>query len=122
MTTIQFSKAQFAQFEAIEEQRALEDGLRRFETDLVGEDPELHGQVEAYRQTHEWSMWLRIVTLTSIGLYQRSLLAICLQSGMDVTTDPTFAYIVDHPALSGNTKARHIILMVMAFHRMSEGL
>lgn len=117
---MKFSTAQFAQFEALEQRRALENGLRLFEADLANEDTKLQNQVATYRKADDWAMWHRIVTLTDLGLYQRGLLAICLQSGIDVTTDPGFAYIITHPALSGNTKARHVILMAMAFHRAAE--
>jgi len=117
---MQFSKDQFSEFKSLEQKRALETGLRIFEDDLIGGDPALHEHVKVYREAGDWAMWHRIVTLTNHGLYQRGLLAICLQSGIDVTTDPNFAYIVRQPALSGNTKARHIILMATAFQRRVE--
>ncbi|WP_227271506.1 hypothetical protein [Roseobacter weihaiensis] len=117
---MRFSRSQFAAFEELEENRSLETGLRAFEVDLANEDPTLRRQVTAYRQTGDWKMWHRVVTLTDNGLYQRGLLALCLQRGIDIATDQNFAYIIQHPALRGNTKARHIILMAMAFHQRWE--
>ncbi|GFE52386.1 hypothetical protein So717_41390 [Roseobacter cerasinus] len=117
---MRFSRSQFEAIEELEAKRALEDGLYAFERDLVAEDPVLHQQVTAYRMSGDWRIWHRIVTLTDKGVYQRGLFALCLQSGIDITTDQNFAYIMENPALSGNTKARHVILMAMAFHRRSE--
>lgn len=101
--------------------RALDEGLRLFETDTRESDPELSGQIRAYRTQSDHSMYARIVALTDRGTYQRAVLALCLQSGIDMTTAPEFSYIMQQPALSGNTKARHIVLMAMAFQRVLEG-
>ncbi|WP_394196599.1 hypothetical protein [Litoreibacter albidus] len=100
---------------------ALSDGLWQFEQDTREIDPELADQISTYRQHGDRSIYARIVALTDIGLYQRGLLALCLQSGVDMTIRPEFHYIMRNPALSGNVKARHVILMAMGFQRVLEG-
>lgn len=60
------------------------------------------------------AIFQRIIALTDIGAYQRMLLAMVLQTGIDVTSDANFDYILKQPTLSGNTKARHLVLMAIA--------
>jgi hypothetical protein len=114
---MKFSTAQFALIEERYAQRVFDDALTVFERDTRPTDPKLADDIEAYRVAGDFDVFRRITELTNIGAYQRALLAMSLQSGIDFTTDENFGYIVKHPALSGNTKARHIILMAVAMKK-----
>lgn len=111
---MKFSKAQFALIEERYAQRVFDEALIVFGNDTRPTDPKLADDIEAYRLAGNLDVFQRITELTNIGAYQRTLLAMFLQTGIDVTTDENFSYIVKNPALSGNTKARHLILMAVA--------
>jgi len=113
-----------SQLQTLEERtyaRALTDGLSAFEADTRDADPVLADQIATYRDHGDRSIFSRIVELTDNADYQRGLLALTLQSDIDFTTRSEFHYIMRQPALSGNVKARHVILMIMAMHRATEG-
>jgi hypothetical protein len=111
--TMKFSKAQFSAGEERHVKRVLDESLVDFEDDTKSGDPKLAEDIATYRRAGDLSLFQRIIELTNIGTYQRTLLAMALQSGIDFTTNENFAYIVKNPALSGNTKARHLILMAV---------
>lgn len=114
---MKFSTAQLDAGEKRHTQRVFDEALTLFESDTRPVDPRLADDIEAYRIAGNFDVFQRITELTTIGVYQRSLLAMALQSGVDFTTDDSFSYIITNPALSGNTKARHIILMAVAMQQ-----
>ncbi len=114
---MQISKAQFATIDAHYLRSSLEDSLIDFENDMKPTDQKLADDIATYRRAGNMDIFQRIIALTNIGAYERALLAMILQSGIDFTTDKNFDYIIKNPALSGNTKARHIILMAVAMNQ-----
>lgn len=114
------SDEQFKAFEEHEVKRSIKASLVKFENDTKLSDPKLAEDIASYRRAGDTDIFQRIIKLTDIGAYQRTLLAMVLQSGIDVTTDQNFEYLVKHPALSGNTKARHLILMAVALQRSGD--
>ena len=114
---MEFSKAQLDAGAQRHVRRVLDESLVAFESDMRPEDAKLADDVMTYRQAGDFEIFQRIVELTNIGIYQRTLLAMTLQSGIDFTRHESFHYIIQQPALSGNTKARHIILMAHAINQ-----
>jgi hypothetical protein len=110
---MKFSEAQFSAGEERHAKRVLYEALIQFENDTKPSDLKLAEDIANYRRAGNMGLFQRIIDLTNIGTYQRALLAMALQSGIDFTTNENFAYIVKNPALSGNTKARHLILMAV---------
>jgi hypothetical protein len=117
MPIMQFDKTQFAAIEHANEKRVLDESLWVFENDMRPVDPRLAEDIATYRQAGNMDIFKRILALTNNGDYERALLAMTLQTDIDFTTDKNFSYIIKHPALSGNTKARHIILMAVAMKK-----
>lgn len=114
---MQFSNAQFGAIEDANEKRVLSESLIKFENEVRPIDPRLAEDIANYNHAGNTEVFKRIIALTNIGDYERALLAMFLQTGIDFTTDASFSYIIKNPALSGNTKARHIILMAVAMKK-----
>lgn len=110
---MKFSKEQLSAGEENHVKRVLAESLVDFETDTQVFDPKLAEDIAIYRRAGDMDLFQRIVELTNIGTYQRTLLAMALQSGIDFTTHESFDYLIKNPVLSGNTKARHLILMAV---------
>jgi hypothetical protein len=113
---ILLTPSQFSTGDMRHADRVLFDALVDFEHDMRPQDPKLANDIAAYRNAGNMDIFQRIIDLTDIGSYQRALLAMVLQTGIDVTSDPNFSYILRQPTLSGNTKARHLILMAVAMN------
>jgi hypothetical protein len=116
-STIKFSNEQLAAGEERHLQRVLDESLTEFENDMKDTDPKLASDIANYRNAGNMDVFKRIIKLTNIGEYQRVLLAMVLQSGIDVTSNENFHYILHQPTLTGNTKARHLILMALAIQQ-----
>ena len=56
------------------------------------------------------SVFTKIYNLTSVRDYQRALLALFADTKVDIFKEEEFAFIINHSFLSGDAKARHIIL------------
>ena len=52
----------------------------------------------------------KVYDLTKDRLYQKALLAMWAASNVDVFSHPDFEYIRDHTLLTGEAKARHMVL------------
>lgn len=109
------SNTQFAQMEAHAADREMRAVLTGWAVEMDTIDPVAAQHLRAYHDGEDYTMLQRIADLTSLEAYQKQILLLTLSSGMDFTTHPSFAYLRTQPYMTGNTKARHIILMAHAF-------
>ena len=104
------SQEQYKRLEQDAMDRQAREIGRRFASEIQAIDPQLAGQVLAYVNSTNIEFLDRLLSLTTIEQHQQFLLFLFVQTGVDIFNEPEFGYILEHPLLSGNAKARHIAL------------
>jgi len=81
---------------------------RRFAKEVEDKDRDLAARTLHYSRDQNIDSLDRLRRLTNREQYQKFLLFAFLQTGIDFSEEDEFRYILDHPLLSGNAKARHL--------------
>ena len=106
MLTIRAEQYERLDRSAIE--RQTREIARRFAQEVEDRDQDLAARTMHYSRGENIEFLDRLLRLTNIEQYQKFLLFAFLQTGIDFFEEDEFRYILDHPFLSGNAKARHL--------------
>lgn len=111
---LKFTESHVSYFDRVTNDRVARQTLRSFAAELGELDPPMAQRLLDFANAEDLSAFHRIVALTQVAAYQRALTCILLATGRDATADENFAYLMSDPFLSGNAKARHLILSANA--------
>jgi hypothetical protein len=111
---LQIDPLQFAEID-----KNLKDHLARltlldFLNDISSVDFKTYELLRLYASSDDLSVFHRITEMTNIAAYQRAMVCLFLETRRDVTVDENFSYLMSNSFLSGNAKARHVILAANA--------
>jgi len=101
---------QFEQLEKATSERQAREIAKKFAHEIEKHDTNLAARILKYSQGYDLEFLDRLLTLTNIEQYQKFLLFTFIQTGINFFENNEFKYILDHPLLSDNAKARHISL------------
>ncbi|HXQ71403.1 MAG TPA: hypothetical protein VN844_12990 [Pyrinomonadaceae bacterium] len=105
---MQIRQHQYEQLTQATLERQAREIAIRFAQEVEEHDPDLAARTLSYSRGDEIEFLDRLLNLTNVEQYQKCLLFIFLQTGINFFREDLFKYILDHPLLSGNAKARHI--------------
>jgi hypothetical protein len=80
-----------------------------YTNEIKSHDPQLAEQIRSMDKEVVLNLFNNIYNLTSDKYYQRALLALLISTKVNIFELPEFSYIIHHPFLIGDAKARHII-------------
>lgn len=84
-------------------------------TNEIGEqDDDLATRIRTMPGPQKLPLFTNIYNLTTDRYSQIALLAIIVSTGVDIFKFDQFSYILDHPYLNGDAKARHIIISCLS--------
>ena len=107
---LQFSQKQFDDLESKVIPNQLKQMVLDYANEIESEDADLADRIRSLDEETSLSIFTKIYNLTSIRDYQRTLLALFADTEVDIFQQEEFAFIINHSFLSGDAKARHIIL------------
>lgn len=101
------------QYKAIEVEtirRQLKEIVSGYADEIESEDPDLAKRIRSLDKETCLALFKDIYNLTSDPYYQKALLALIVSTGVNIFRADEFSYIMNHPFLCGDAKARHIVL------------
>ncbi|MCF0043637.1 hypothetical protein [Dyadobacter fanqingshengii] len=88
----------------------IEEIFLEYVADIREHDIVLSDQIFNMDKKKRFSIFRSIYDLTTDIYYQKALLAIIVSSGLNIFEQREFRYILGHQFLSGDSKARHIVI------------
>ncbi len=105
---LQIRRHQYERLERATLERQAREIANRFAQEVEERDPNLAARTLSYSRGDDIKFLDRLLNLTNIEQYQKFLLFTFIHTGINFFEEDEFKYILDHPLLSGNAKARHI--------------